>query len=154
MAALLDADARRALADAILDESHGPLTPARRERAMARLRQSGLIHDTAQGPRFDDAAVRGILDESAPVRPSGPLRFLDEEGRIDRYPLKAPDRHELLAWVVGQAFRPGEVLDEKAVNERLAGFTPDVAGLRRRLVDEGMLERTRSGSEYAPVFEE
>lgn len=39
------------------------------------------------------------------------------------------------------------------MNERLAPFAPggDVAVLRRYLVDHGLLERTPSGSEYAPV---
>ena len=33
--------------------------------------------------------------------------------------------------------------------DRLARFTRDPAALRRYLVDAGLLERTRSGSEYA-----
>lgn len=52
-------------------------------------------------------------------------------------------------WVVERAFGAEEVLDESDTNERLARFTGDVAALRRYLVDAGLLERTRSGSEYA-----
>lgn len=33
---------------------------------------------------------------------------------------------------------------------RLAAITGDVAGLRRALVDEGLLTRTADGSAYAP----
>jgi hypothetical protein len=41
------------------------------------------------------------------------------------------------------------VLSEKELNERLEPFSSDVAVLRRHLVDHGLVERTRSGSEYA-----
>jgi hypothetical protein len=44
-----------------------------------------------------------------------------------------------------------QVLTESEVNGRLAAWAPggDVALLRRRLVDHGILERTLPGSEYA-----
>lgn len=38
-------------------------------------------------------------------------------------------------------FVPGERYPEKAVNELLGRFNPDVASLRRYLVDEGLLDR-------------
>jgi len=77
-------------------------------------------------------------------------RFLDASGRIDRYPLRAGDRRELLEWVAGRALPAGAVLDEKRVNEALAPYAPggDVAVLRRYLVDHGLVVRTASGSEY------
>ena len=149
LAALLNPDLR-----AVLAESMGttPLTDARRRRAVARLVELGLVRaDVAGTLEFDDAGVRGILSESPPVKPSGPQRFLTADGRIDRYPAQQSDRDELLRWIADRAFRRGEVLTEKQANERLAPFTTDVAALRRYLVDAGLLERTRSGSEYARV---
>ena len=44
-----------------------------------------------------------------------------------------------------------QILDERETNARLEPFTSDVAALRRHLVDAELLERTRSGSEYALV---
>lgn len=127
-----------------------PLTEARHERAAARLVELGLLRETSPGAfAFDEAAVRGILSENPPAKPSGPARFLDADGRIDRYPSQQNDRDELLRWVVEQAFAAEDVCDEAETNARLAAFTGDVAALRRYLVDAGLLERTRSGSQYA-----
>jgi hypothetical protein len=47
----------------------------------------------------------------------------------------------------------GEVLTEKELNGRLRAFTEDVPLLRRHLVDAELVERTRSGSEYALVVD-
>lgn len=147
-AALLNPDLRAVLAEAI-----GPseLPAARRQRAAARLVEIGLLRETAAGLEFDEAFVRALLDEKPISRPTGPQRFLDGEGRIDRYPVQARDRLELLQWVAEQAFSRDEVLSERETNERLLRFADDTAALRRHLVDAELLERTRSGSEYALV---
>ncbi len=147
LAALLNPDLRTVLAEAMT----GPEpTESRRRRAIARLVELGVVRQDESGALvFDDAAVRGILSEDPPAKPSGPERFLDAEGRIDRYPAQHTERAELLRWVVERALRPGEVLSEAETNARLEPFTADVAVLRRYLVDAGLLERTPSGSEYA-----
>lgn len=146
VAALLNPDLRIALGEVI---GEGGLSDAQRERALARLRDIGLVRDGEDGVVFDADFVRGILDENPVVRPTGPERFLDGDGRIDRYPVQASERQQLLQWVAERAFVAGEVLDERQANERLARFTDDTAALRRFLVDAAILERTRSGSEYA-----
>ena len=151
IAALLNADLRTVMAEAMAGP---PLTAARRERAVARLAELGLVRETEDGLVFADTLLRGILTDSPVVKATGPARFLDGAGRIDRFPVHDSDRRELLAWVAAQAFEPGEVLSEKQTNERLARFTDDVAVLRRYLVDAELLERTRSGSEYALVGSE
>ncbi|WP_239453208.1 MULTISPECIES: DUF2087 domain-containing protein [Microbacterium] len=149
LAALTNPDLRTVLAEAM----HGAAIPdARRRRAIARLVELGLVREAADGGvQFDDAAVRGILNENPPVKRSGPGRFLDAEGRIDRYPAGQTEREELLRWIADRTFEAGEVLSEKETNERLALITADVAVLRRHLVEAGLLERTRSGSKYARV---
>lgn len=151
VAALLNPDLRSVLAEVMRGDT---LTDARRARALARLSEIGLVHETDDGVVFDEAFVRGILAENAPAKPTGPARFLDESGRIDRYPTQADDRRELLRWVAEEAFEPGVVLSERDANDRLERFTDDVAALRRHLVDAEILERTRSGSEYALVASE
>lgn len=147
LAALTNPDLRAVLAETM----SGPaLSDARRRRAVARLTDLGLVTETETGAlAFDDAEVRAILAENAPAKPSGAQRFLDAEGRIDRYPAQQGDREQLLRWIADRAFREGEVMSEHETNERLAAFTGDVAALRRFLVDGGLLERTPSGSEYA-----
>ena len=149
VAALLNPDLRAALGELSADVT---LTTASRERALKRLTELGLVEADASGARvFTDAALRSLLAEQAPVRPTGPERFLDANGRIDRYPMKAPERRALLEWIVERALRPGEVVSERELNERLERFTSDVAVLRRYLVDHELVERTRSGSQYARV---
>lgn len=155
LASLLNPDLRIALAEVILGaDASGGLTPARRDRAPTRLTEAGLVREDATGMHFDESAVRGILNENPVEKVTGPARHLDGSGRITRYPVREADRIELLGWVASEAFRVDDVLSERAVNERLAVFTDDVALLRRHLVDHGLLERTRSGSEYALVADQ
>jgi len=46
------------------------------------------------------------------------------------------------------AFTPGAAYTEKEVNLIIKRFNADVSGLRRDLVDAGMLQRERDGSKY------
>jgi len=103
--------------------------------------------------------VRALYDDcrrwvSSP-RPRGPERFLDSDGRIDRYPAQAAGRLAVLRHVAGRAFSPDTVLRERDVNEQLEPDAPngDVAVLRRYLVDHGLLRRTASGSEHVRTHE-
>lgn len=148
VAALLNPELRSVLAELSPEQS---LTPVRRERALARLSELGLVRDDDGRPVFDEAVLRELLAEDAPAKARGPERFLDGQGRIDRYPLRFSDRHELLEWIADRAIGRGEVLSERDFNERLTPYSDDVAVLRRYLVDHELIERTRSGSEYARV---
>lgn len=69
--------------------------------------------------------------------------------RIQTLPAAPGERRELLLWVRDAALRPGEVLSEPQLNERLRVFHEDVALIRRYLVDHGLLERTPTGTQYA-----
>lgn len=147
VAALLNPELRTALAEV----SDAPLSDSRRARAFARLEDLGLVRRHGETWVFDDAMLRDLLAEDAPVKPTGPARFLDRDGRIDRYPLSATDRRQLLVWVADQALPHDRVWSESEVNAHLEPYAPagDVAVLRRYLVDHDLLERTPSGSEYA-----
>lgn len=144
IAALRDDDVRAVLAEA----ASRPRTPRARERALDRLTALGLVVRDGDRIRFDDAPLRALL-ATAP-RPQGLERFLDRDGRIDRYPSQAGERASLLRFVSERALSPGAIMDEREVNERLEPYAPngDVAVLRRYLVDHGLLVRTPSGSEY------
>lgn len=149
IAALRDDDVRALLGET----APAALTPRRRERAQQRLIALGLVVDDGDGIRFDDTPLRDLLS-NAP-RPQGPERFLDRDGRIDRYPAQAAERVALLRFVSERAFSPDSVMNERDVNERLEPYAPngDVALLRRHLVDHGFLRRTASGSEYVLTHE-
>lgn len=93
--------------------------------------------------------------ERLPARPSrprsGPERFLRADGSVDRYPAQHGERRALLALIADRAFLLGAVYSESEVNDALRPFSPDVATLRRYLIDHALLERTRSGTEYARI---
>jgi hypothetical protein len=63
-----------------------------------------------------------------------------QDGRIVTMPSKRAKRLVVLDHVA-QSFEPGRTYPETEVNEVLRGFHPDVAALRRYLVDEGFLTR-------------
>jgi hypothetical protein len=151
LAALGNRDARTAYAQIVLGAEVLPdAKEQRRSRAIAILLEAGLVERTGSSEYKAADTIYGDLLSQQPKRQpkTGVDRFL-RLGRIDRYPASAADRRELLAWIVGEAIRPGEDLTERQVNERLLSFTEDVVLLRRYLVDFGLLERTASGSSYS-----
>jgi hypothetical protein len=158
-AVLADTEMRAAYARVVLgstlDDALAHLSPARRRKASAALVGSGLVvvadDDTTTAP---DAVFRAILAQQPATPPAqGVERFL-RDGRIAQWPASPADLDALLRHVVAQVLDPDEVLDEKALTERLLRLTDDHALLRRHLVDAGLVLRTRSGSEYARAADE
>ena len=151
MAALANRDARTAYAQIVLGEDVlADAKEQRRAKAITVLLEAGLVDRTGNNAyQAAEAIFSDLLSQQPRRQPkTGVDRFL-RLGRIDRYPASAADRRELLAWIVVEAFQPGEDLTERQVNERLLSYTDDVVLLRRYLVDFGLLERTASGSSYS-----
>lgn len=69
------------------------------------------------------------------------------DGRLKQLPVQQKKLDVILRYLV-QQFEPGERYSEKQVNEILARFHEDIAGLRRDLIDFGYMKRTVGGSEY------
>ncbi|OUE30543.1 hypothetical protein BFL35_09585 [Clavibacter michiganensis] len=153
---LADPEMRAAYARVVLgsdlDDALAHLSPARRRKAQAALTGSGLVAVDADGTASaPDAVFRAILAQQPATPPAqGVERFL-RDGRIAQWPASPADLDDLLRHVVARVLEPDEVLDEKALTERLRRLTDDHALLRRHLVDAGLVLRTRSGSEYAPA---
>ncbi|MFF2050189.1 DUF2087 domain-containing protein [Leifsonia sp. NPDC058194] len=156
VAALANVETRRLFAEielgADLESAGAGLSPSRRQRALDALTRAGLVavvdgSVAVVGERF----VRALRD--APARPArtGVDRFLDAEGRIDRFPSSAADRDALLRHIAAQVLPHGEAVGEAELGERLARFGDDTAALRRHLVDAGILGRTASGSSYTRI---
>lgn len=152
LAAFANDDTRSAYARIVLGETVdgalSGLSPSRRRHVLGMLTGAGLVDADAQ---VDTTVFARVLAAHARPKVEGVDRFLRSDGRIDRYPSNHRERGALLRHVAERALRQGEVLDEKELGERLSAFTDDVAVLRRYLVDHDLLERTRSGSEYARV---
>jgi len=76
--------------------------------------------------------------------------FLNADGTIRQVPnsrTQAAKFHLVLEYILA-AFESGVVYTEKEVNSILRRFNEDVSGLRRDLIDVGMLARERDGSKY------
>jgi len=72
---------------------------------------------------------------------------LNPDGSIKQLPTQPAKLRVILDYLIN-AFTPGAVYTEKEVNMIIKRFNPDVSGLRRDLVDAGMLKRERDGSKY------
>lgn len=158
MAALANPRTRRVFAGVELgqdaDALAAAMTPAQRDQALAVLLKSGVIVEA--GGRYavrSDVFARALEASPRPPKKTGVARYLDAEGRIDRYPSSNAELEALLEHVAESVLTPDEVVSEAELGARLEPFDPDVARLRRALIDHGVLERTRSGSEYARARE-
>jgi DNA-binding transcriptional ArsR family regulator len=104
---------------------------------LSRLEQS-LQQATSGLPVPGDAnAAEGSSAEDGRI-----LRAFFEDGRLTSIPAQHAKRTVILRFLAATAFAPGEEYPEKEVNMRLALRHPDVAALRRYLVDEGFMERS------------
>ncbi len=84
--------------------------------------------------------------------------FLDEAGRLTKYPAKRPMKFLALEYLAGK-FEKGKRYTEREVNDLLNRWHlfGDPATLRRELYDYRFLDRAQDGSAYwleekAPVF--
>ncbi|HEY7590983.1 MAG TPA: DUF2087 domain-containing protein [Candidatus Limnocylindrales bacterium] len=69
------------------------------------------------------------------------LRAFLEDGRLTSIPAQEKKRLVILRWLRDQVFTEDREYPEKEVNQRLALFHPDVAALRRYMVDNGLATR-------------
>jgi hypothetical protein len=69
------------------------------------------------------------------------IRAFVRDGRLVSIPAKAGKRDLLLPYLLDLAFPEDREYEEKEVNQRLALLNPDVAALRRYLVDGRLMTR-------------
>ncbi len=74
------------------------------------------------------------------------LRSFLRDGRLVSIPAQDRKKRVVLRHLLELGFPEDRVYPEKEVNQRLALFHPDVAALRRYLVDFGLM--TRESGEY------
>lgn len=129
------------------------------DRHLRRLEAAGLVGRTSDG-RFElrlDALQRlgreldlmereaesrvetdtgGLAGEDAKI-----LRSFIVDGRLESIPAQERKRLVILRYLRETCFAEDRAYPEKEVNQRLALFHPDVAALRRYLVDSGLMRR-------------
>ncbi|WP_049564215.1 DUF2087 domain-containing protein [Streptomyces sp. SBT349] len=76
------------------------------------------------------------------------VEALFARGRLIAIPRRADRRAQLLAHLSETLFEPGRQYSEREVNDLLRTVHQDCAALRRHLVDDGWLARTRDGGGY------
>lgn len=74
------------------------------------------------------------------------LRAFIRDDRLVSIPARAQKRLVILRYLAAQCFTEDRDYPEAEVNQRLALWHPDVAALRRDMVDAGLM--TRAGGVY------
>jgi hypothetical protein len=119
--------------------------------AARRLARAGLVHRDGHAlvlhaDRFGAAARAAAESAPAPVPLSSDpaedavLSAFVRDGRLLSIPAQHSKRRVVLEHLV-RVFEPGVRYPEREVNALLAVWHPDVAALRRYLVDDGLLSR-------------
>jgi ArsR family transcriptional regulator, arsenate/arsenite/antimonite-responsive transcriptional repressor len=128
---------------------------------LADLQQVGAISENAETYAINDERLGALAREKlAQERPAYiPSDEWDEkskkvlkahlhaDGKIKQVPSQPAKLKVILKYLLSQ-FEMNKNYTEKEVNMILRGFNEDTAGLRRELVDAGMLDREGDGSRY------
>jgi len=77
------------------------------------------------------------------------VRAFIRDDRLVSIPARDKKRAVILRYLVARCFPDDRVYPEKEVNQRLAIFHPDVASLRRYMIETGLM--TRSAGVYRRV---
>jgi hypothetical protein len=81
------------------------------------------------------------------VEPDAAIARWFDRGRLTAIPAKRGKRLPVLSRLA-EEFEPGVYYSEADVNAALRAFHPDVAALRRYLVEEGFMSRVPGGFSY------
>ena len=81
--------------------------------------------DAAEDPAFEARVIRSFI----------------RDGRLTTIPAQEKKRFVLLRWLRDRVFTEDREYPEKEVNQRLAVYHPDLASLRRYMVEAGLASR-------------
>jgi hypothetical protein len=94
----------------------------------------------------DAEPVTGPDGEPLPPEDAKVLRSFFDRGRLTSIPAHDRKRMVVIRYLRDRCFGEDRPYPEKEVNQRLALYHPDVASLRRYMVDAGLM--TREAGEY------
>jgi hypothetical protein len=75
------------------------------------------------------------------------VAYLNADGSLKQIPAQ-PAKMDIILTYLAAAFEPGVDYTEKEVNTIIRRFNMDVSGLRRDLIDKGLMGRESNGSRY------
>ena len=104
----------------------------------------GRLHEI--GKRLDSAAQPGAFDAKV-------LRAFFVDGQLTSIPAQEKKRQVILRYLAETVFVPNVAYPEKEVNQRLAVHHPDVASLRRYLIEWHYMRREAGVYELRPRTE-
>ena len=117
-----------------------------------RLGQLGKRLDAAASPGADSPAeLPGPDGKPRPAFDARVLRAFFIDGRLASIPAQEKKRLVVLRYLAETVFESARRYPEKEVNQRLAILHPDVASLRRYLIDLGFMSRTAGVYELLPT---
>lgn len=143
VAALADPDRLQLFARICTAPDGLAVEDARSRKLAKRLASAGLV--TVTGDRYH--AAPEAFREALAKKPSDPLEALFKDGRLVTIPRPGRLREALFIHLAAK-FEPGRLYTEAEVRDVFADIHDDHALLRRYLVDEGLLQRSRDGSAY------
>ncbi len=111
-----------------------------------RLQEVGRRLADLDGTAEEAALLPGPDGEPLPAYDAKVLRSFVQDDRLVSIPAQEKKRLVVLRYVRERCFTEDRAYPEKEVNQRLAIFHPDVAALRRYLVEAGLM--TRAAGEY------
>jgi hypothetical protein len=118
---------------------------------LERLGQIGKQLDAATSPgAASPAELPGPDGRPRPAFEAKVLRAFVEDGRLTSIPAQEKKRQVLLRYLAETVFQEARPYPEKEVNQRLGVLHPDVASLRRYLVDGGYMRRAAGIYEMRP----
>jgi hypothetical protein len=118
-------------------------------RGLARLQRAeggGVAVPAGAWPHDGESLAETLARLSPTPEEARTLRAFLVDGRLVSIPAQPRRRDVVLRFLLERVFTEDREYPEKEVNQRLALFHPDVASLRRYLVDEGYV--TRQASRY------
>ena len=107
------------------------------------------IPDPEVAPATPDPEVAHSTPDPAAAFEAKVVRSFFRDGRLVSIPAQDKKKLVVLRHLRDRCFAEDRAYPEKEVNQRLAIFHPDVAALRRYLVDFGLM--TREAGEYRRV---
>lgn len=156
LAAFADPSRVRTFAELVLNQPNERLSEKQNARNVRRFATVGLVRAGPNGPEVDLQAFGEALQELHQRRESTRgLSSEDDErvsglfvdGRLTTIPRSSALRTELLRSVADRVL-PSGTCSERELNTRLAAITDDYVMLRRYLIDEQFLSRTRDATVY------
>jgi DNA-binding HxlR family transcriptional regulator len=110
------------------------------------------LDDLEHAGEDEGASLPGPDGEALPAYDAKVLRAFLVDGRLESIPAQEKKRDVVLHFLLDRCFVEDRDYPEKEVNQRLALFHPDVAALRRYLVEGGFMTRDRGVYRRSGVY--